>query len=186
MTRNEISEILQILQLNYPQSFKGWDKEQSSLYAQMWFEAFKDVPKDVMVQAVKSIIYGDKREFAPNIGQVNAKIYELFNQDEMSADKAWNIVRNAIRRSGWYSVEQFNNLPKDIQRIVGSPAQLEAWSQCSSEQVSTVIASNFMKSYREQQNREKSKKLLDYSLMIGSSKAESIETKNTNKWIETN
>ena len=184
MTRNEISEILQILQLNYPQSFKGWGKDQSSLYAQMWFEAFKDVPKDIMVQAVKSIIYGDKREFAPNIGQVNAKIYELFTQDEMSPDEAWSIVRNAIKRSGWYSLEQFNNLPENLRRIVGSPAQLEAWSQCSSEQVSTVIASNFMKSYREQQSREKSKKLMDYSLMIGSSKADAIESNKANNLIE--
>lgn len=165
MTREEVSKMLQMIRLNYPNSFKGYTPDQSRTYADLWYDAFKDKPTALVLAAVKSIMYGDTREFAPNIGQVNAKIHELTTEDKKTEMEAWALVKKALSRSGWYSTEEFEKLPKDIQKVIGSPSMLYEWSQTSSEQVNTVIQSNFMRSYRALKTREKQNALLPQSVV---------------------
>ena len=179
MTREEISQLLQMIRLNYPQSFKGYTAEQSKTYADLWYDAFKDKPTKLVIGAVKAIMYGDTREFAPNIGQVNAKIHELTKEDDKTEMEAWNIVKKALSRSGWYSTEEFAVLPDDIKKIIGSPNTLYEWSQTSSEHVNTVIQSNFMRSYRALKTREKQNALLPDSVseMLGIKDHKGIDNK---------
>ena len=39
-------------------------------------------------------------------------------------------------------------MPEQVQRVVGNPSMIKAWAQLPSEEVETVIQSNFMRSYR--------------------------------------
>jgi hypothetical protein len=41
MNYDETRNILSILKLNYPQSFKGWSLQQSHDFLNLWSEAFK-------------------------------------------------------------------------------------------------------------------------------------------------
>ena len=68
---------------------------------------------------------------------------------------AWLLVMAAIRNSGWHSGEEFAKLPRSIQRIVGGPETLLEWSQLEPGEVSTVVASNFQRTFRARQKNEK-------------------------------
>ena len=70
MKREETQQILQILRLNYPNSFKGLSDKDTFDFLDLWSEAFKDDDVKIVVMAVKSIIYTDTREFYPNIATV--------------------------------------------------------------------------------------------------------------------
>lgn len=148
MTREETSKILTVLKVNYPQSFKGWTSEQGEAFLSLWSEAFKEDKADIVTMAVKSIIYGDTREFAPNIGQVKDKIMQITNPITIDADQAWAMVFKALSDSYYHAQREFDKLPPEVQAGVGSPNQLREWSNMDISTLESVVASNFKKGYR--------------------------------------
>lgn len=155
MNYDETRNILSILKLNYPQSFKGWSLQQSHDFLNLWSEAFKDDPVQLVAGAVKSIIYSDTREFAPNIGQVKNKMHKLTAKDELTEIEAWGTVKAALRKSGYHAAEEFEKLPPVVKSLVGSPRQLFEWSMMDTSEIDTVVASNFQRSYKVRAKHEK-------------------------------
>ena len=155
MNYDETRNILSILKLNYPQSFKGWSLQQSHDFLNLWSEAFKDDPVQLVAGAVKSIIYSDTREFAPNIGQVKNKMHKLTAKDELTEIEAWGTVKAALRNSGYRAAEEFEKLPPVVKSLVGSPRQLFEWSMMDTSEIDTVVASNFQRSYKVRAKHEK-------------------------------
>ena len=66
------------------------------------------------------------------------------------------MVSKALRNSTYGSEEEFNKLPPEVQCVVHDPGQLKQWAMSPADEVETVIASNFMRSFRAKQkvNRE--------------------------------
>ena len=155
MNYDETRNILSILKLNYPQSFKGWSLQQSHDFLNLWSEAFKDDSVQLVAGAVKSIIYSDTREFAPNIGQVKNKMHKLTAKDELTEIEAWGTVKAALRNSGYHAAEEFEKLPPVVKSLVGSPRQLFEWSMMDTSEIDTVVASNFQRSYKVRAKHEK-------------------------------
>ena len=152
MKKEETKQILQILKLNYPNSFTNLSKQDSHDFLEMWHEAFKDDDVKIVALAVKSIIYTDTREFYPNIAQVKKEMYKLLNHDKLNEFDAWAIVLKALEESRWESVEEFNKLPDEIKEVVISPKQLEEWAWLEVDTLNGVVASNFYKAYRANQS----------------------------------
>lgn len=145
MKYEEVKEILTVLRINYPQSFRGWSKEQGEAFLNLWAEAFKDDPVQFVAAAVKAIIYTDTREFAPNIGQVKSKMFDLTHPDEMTPQEAWSLVRKAC--SIYHAAEKIKALPEVLQKMV-TPQELTAWAKMDEHELDTVIASNWQRSYK--------------------------------------
>lgn len=148
MTYEETRSILTVLKINYPQSFKGWTAEQGEAFLNLWSEAFKDDPVQMVAMAVKAIIYSDIREFAPNIGQVKDKMVKLSNSTTLDADQAWGVVYKALSNSIYNAESEFNKLPSEVRAGIGSASQLREWAQMDTATLESVIASNFKKGYR--------------------------------------
>ena len=161
MTPEQTKQILTILQINYPQSFRGWSAEQKKAYLAMWSEAFKDTPADIVTAAVKSIVYTDTREFAPNIGQVNGKIRELTSVELSGAD-AWKAIETAVH-SGSPAAE-WKKLPESIRRVT-SPRELDDWAFHTEPSVfRTVVKGQCLKAYSVQADREREMQMLPQSV----------------------
>ncbi|MCI9292968.1 MAG: hypothetical protein HFF02_06705 [Erysipelotrichaceae bacterium] len=148
MTYEETRSILTVLKINYPQSFKGWTAEQGEAFLNLWSEAFKDDPVQMVVMAVKAIICSDTREFAPNIGQVKDRMVKLSNSMTLDADQAWAMVYKALSNSIYNSEKEFDKLPSEVRAGIGSASQLREWAQMDTATLESVIASNFKKGYR--------------------------------------
>lgn len=98
MTREETKKILEMIRITYPNQFKNLSVETLRVMLAMWEDAFKDIPYAVVGKAIKSFIYGDDREFPPNIGQVRNRCLELACPDAGSqAEDAWGEVIAAVR-----------------------------------------------------------------------------------------
>lgn len=145
MTFEETREILSILRINYPQSFRGWDKDQGTAFLGLWAEAFKEEPAQLVVSAVKAIIYTDTREFAPNIGQVKSKMFDLTHPDEMTPQEAWSLIRKSC--SIYHAADKIKALPDVLRRMV-TVQELTAWAKMDEHELDTVIASNWQRSYK--------------------------------------
>lgn len=165
MTQEETRLILNILKTNYFGLFNKMSVQEKQAYFALWCESFKDEDKDLVANAIKAIINTDPSPYPPNIAQVKNKMYELSHiQDDMKPLEAWDIVRKAISRSGWYYEEEYAKLPPNLQQIVGSASQLHQWSQMDSQTVNSVISSNFQRSYKQRQEQNKQIDMLPNSV----------------------
>lgn len=168
MNKQETAKIVTIIQELYPVYYRNYSEDQTATMVQVWSMALDDIPYNEINKAVVRFVKEHTNGFPPNPAELRKLVYESVKpKDEMTGLEAWNVVRKALSRSGWYSTEEFKKLPKDIQRIVGSPNMLYEWSQTDSDQVGTVIASHFIKSYNAYKERESKTIMSDYKAMIG-------------------
>ncbi len=181
MNRSETLQVLSYLKVAYPQAYNKMTKEDIQAMAKMWELQFKDFAYDVVMVAVNSFISSDTSGYFPVIGRIKELIYKISNPNEMTEQEAWNVIKKAISRSSWYSQEEFEKLPPNLQRLVGSPRQLQDWATMNSDELNTVVASNFMRSYKAKSNQDKEYQMLpnDVKTLIGSiTQAKMIEENN--------
>ena len=172
MTIQEMAQIIDILAIEYPQIGSRTDEEKVNMM-KLWASMFADEPGQMVAMAVKAFIASDTKGFPPKIGQIKTIIGKMTmpKELEMSELEAWTIVRKAIRGAtmqDWSrtmqpdgtmsppsAVVQFNRLPKILQQLVGDPIQLALWEELPSDEINTIIQSNFMRSWRSRAAHEK-------------------------------
>lgn len=155
MTREETIQILSVLRGAYPAFYRDTSRQEAEAVVNLWAAMFADDDAAVVGAAVKALIAGDEKGFPPVIGQVKAKIRQITEQTPMTELEAWSLVSKAISNSSYNSEAAFAKLPPEIQDVIRNPGQLRQWALGSAEELETVIASNFQRSYRTHQQRRK-------------------------------
>lgn len=159
MTRDETIKILMVIQAAYP-NYKPPDK---TVAVNVWAEMLSDIPYEKVSAAVKMYIQTDTSGFAPSVGDVRERVCDIFaKEDDLNETAAWSLVLKAIRRSTYYSEEEFAKLPATVQRAVASPKQLREWATLEDVdgKTLTVIQSNFQRTFRVEQQRERERRKL--------------------------
>ena len=146
MTIQETAAVFQILKGAYP----NWNPNRDTLMA--WSALFVDEPAEMVVAGVKAFIASDTKGFAPSIGQIKSIIYTP--PDQLSESEAWALVYKAILNGIYGCFVEFEKLPPIIQRVVGDPLRLHDWALLTGG-LDTVVASNFMRSYRTELERQR-------------------------------
>ena len=149
MTREETIKILSVLRGAYPAFYRDITKQEAESTIALWEAMFDEEPYVLVGAAVKAFIAGDAKGFPPSIGQIKERIRKITQPEELTEQEAWSFVSKAIKNSTYGSVEEFNKLPPEIQAVVHDPGQLRQWAMTPAESMETVIASNFMRSFRE-------------------------------------
>lgn len=155
MTRSEAIMIFNILKAAYPNAYKGMTKDDANNVINLWCDMFDDQDDQYIGLAVKAFITSDTKGFPPTIGQLKNMIFKLKNPDEMTEQEAWNLVMKALGNSLYNAEEEFQKLPQVIQRILGNYKTLKEWAMIDRETLSTVTASNFMRSYKARAKNER-------------------------------
>ena len=128
----------------------------------LWYEELKDIPYQLAHTALRKYVSTNK--FAPTIADIREQVAELNdkNKEELNETAAWSLVLKAIRRSTYYSEEEFAKLPTTVQRAVASPKQLREWATLEDVdgKTLTVIQSNFQRTFRAEQQRERERNKL--------------------------
>lgn len=164
MDKIETIKIMAVLRAAYPQYYAKQSAEDLEGIVNLWAEMFADEPYSTVAMATKALIKTRASTFPPGIGEINEKIMQITQPEELTEMEAWALVRKAIRgasmdlssrlfRNGVQdertSAERnFEKLPELLQRIVCSPSQLAAWERLPNDEIETVVQSNFMRSYR--------------------------------------
>ena len=164
MNRKDTKGILALLQTEYPASFVRLDDQQMQAKVNLWAELFADDPPLVVAAAVKAIIAGDSREFAPSIGEIKNKMHDLTAPAVLSETEAWALVSKAVRNGIYGYEEEFAKLPPTVQAAVGRAEQLKEWAVMDEDTVQSVVASNFMRGYKVTQKRERETAMIPESV----------------------
>ena len=141
MTSEETLKLLRAISAAYP-NFNPKDMRDT---AEIWTMVLGDLPLSAVFAAFRSYL-DDGNEFAPNPGQLRALLRNVSTTDPTEAE-AWNMVLAAIKRSAYFAQDEFNNLPEDIQKAIGSPEYLRSLAITDDPNWS-VESSNFYKNYR--------------------------------------
>ena len=155
MTREETLSIMAVLSGAYPMYYRDMKRAEAESVVALWTEMFKDDDPQVVAMAVKAHIANDKKGFPPHIGAIKDAIVKLTAPEEMTEAEAWALVAKAIRNGNYGSEKEFAALPPVIQRLVGSPRQIREWAAMDSDTVSSVVASNFQRSYKARAAHER-------------------------------
>ena len=155
MTREQMLDLLVVMQAAYPNFYKGMKKEQADAVLDLWATMFVDDPFEVVAMAVKAHIANDTKGFPPHIGAIKAAIVKLQQADEMTEMEAWGRIRKAISNGIYGSQKEFDALPPVLQRLVGSANQLKEWAMMDEDVVGSVVASNFQRSYKARAQHER-------------------------------
>lgn len=150
MDRDETREIIKMIAGIYPSFHKDAGREEKSLTVDLWASLFAEEPFELVSVALKSFIVSDEKGFVPSPGQLKAKIRMMVNPSPMTEVEAWQIVSRAVRNSGYMenAKAEHEKLPELIKRMV-KPEQLREWALQDAASLQTVVASNFMRSFRE-------------------------------------
>jgi hypothetical protein len=151
MTREDTIKILSVLRGAYPAFYRDITKQEAESTIALWESMFDEEPYPIVGAAVKAFIAGDSKGFPPSIGQIKERIRQITQPEEMTEQEAWSFVSKALRNSTYGSVEEFAKLPPEVQAVVHDPGQLRQWAMSPADNVETVIASNFMRSFRAKQ-----------------------------------
>ena len=170
MTREETVKIIRIICDCYP-NYKPNDLSETVNAWQMMLDEYS---YNQVSMALKVYITSDSSGFAPNIGQLVAKIQTISQPQELDGLTAWGLVSKALRNGTYGAVEEFNKLPPLVQKAVGLPDNLKNWATSDYKAIETVIQSNFLKTYENVVKRE-----TEINRMPNNIKS-LIETTNTN------
>lgn len=154
MTRDDTIRILSVLRGAYPGFYRDISRQEAESTIALWGCMFEE-PYEIVAAAVKAFISADVKGFPPAIGQIKEKILAITSKPEMNELEAWGYVSNALRNSAYGSREEFDKLPPEVQAAVHDPEQLRCWAMMESDEVQTVVASNFMRSFRARQKAQK-------------------------------
>lgn len=149
MTLKEAGQIVGLLLFNYPDTLRDNSDEAFQTYVRNWHFFFKDDSYTEVLAAVQKIISSSQERFAPNIGMIREQMRK--NREPkggLSEQEAWELVKRALRNGLYGYKEEFAKLPPTVQRCVGSENMIREWAAMESETLDSVVASNFMRSFR--------------------------------------
>lgn len=155
MTRDETIDLLSVLKAAYPNFYRDMTRKDADHVVALWTDMFKDEPAELVALAVKAHIATDKKGFPPHIGAIKDAIVKIQQPDEMTEIEAWGLVQKALRNGYYGAQEEFDKLPPVVQRLVGSPNQLREWAMMDTTTISSVVASNFQRSYKARAANER-------------------------------
>ena len=141
MNKVEASQIIEIIGSLYT----NYNPMNMELAVVGWQSIFADIP----YKAVQAALFSYTREnekFPPTPGQIYSLLQNVTTTSPTEAE-AWNMVLTAIKRSAYFAQDEFDNLPEDIQKAIGSPEYLRSLAIADDANWS-VESSNFYKNYR--------------------------------------
>ena len=156
MTREEVTKILSVLKVAYPNFYKNITKQDALETINVYAEMFKDDDVNLVNLAVKELINGF--QYPPTIADIKNKMYQLTTV-EKTPTELWNELAIALRDSIYHSEEQFEKLSPEVKAFVKTPAQLKELATMDSETVHSVTKGQFLKQIEIIKKRNKEDKL---------------------------
>jgi hypothetical protein len=165
MTKLEVMKIMAMINANYPE----WSNKQSQfdkeILTDLWFEGLQEFDGSLVANVVKGMIFGDTTPYPPKIALVREKVINTLLPDMLTEQEAWNMVRRACDNT-YRAKSSWENFPKEIQELC-SPSDIRIWGlDTDLKDLDTVVASNFMRSYKAKAIKLREERLQPSSVKI--------------------
>jgi uncharacterized protein YcgL (UPF0745 family) len=155
MTREDTASVLKILKVSYPAFYSKFSKDDMVAVLDLWSEMFADDDIRVVKVALFKLIE-THQGYPPDIAALKEKIRELVvaSTGEPTDEELWQMLRRAASNGYYGAREEFDRLPRVVQRYLGSPSALRDLAVIDEKTLNTVTKGQFLKqivSLRERQ-----------------------------------
>lgn len=150
MTRDETKKILMSIECSYP----NWKPHGDlSFMVDIWCDDLKDFSYEEISTALKAYKTTNTSGFAPDVGQLINKVYQIGKNGYENPLSVWGKVIRAIQNSSYDADTEFAKLPKLAQKVIGNPTALHtlAMNKDFNEDVEKAM---FVKEYRKQMEEQ--------------------------------
>ncbi len=156
MTRDDVKKIIMMFASVYPHNFTNKSQEALSEMIDVWHTLLDDLDANQVAIATKEFLRTRNEErFMPTPAIIRNEVYEMFKTEEgLTEQEAWNILSKAISNSGYNSQQEYDKLPEVIKSLT-TPSQLRDYAMMDTDELNTVVASNFMRSYKVRKEHHK-------------------------------
>lgn len=155
MTRDETKELLEMIDIAFPNSSKGMSPERMKRRIDLWASALVNDEFDAIRVGLTNFVQTDTSGFAPSIGQLRNATFILIEDDYDDTEEAMALIRKAVNNGIYHSQWEFDNLPSDIQKTVGCHENLRNWAMMDTDTFESVQLSHLRRAYRTIQDRNK-------------------------------
>ncbi len=155
MDRKETIKIIASMKAVYPSHFQRYSQQDISEMVAAWHTILEDLTYEEASAGLKIYIRSDQKGFPPTPGQVLNAIAGVKTRTTYTAEEAWALVYKAIENSSYNSEKEFDKLPMECQRAVGSAANLKEMATLDRRDVETVEKSHFIRIYDVETQRTK-------------------------------
>lgn len=151
MTREETVKIIRIAYSNNP-NIKIPDN--ISDIVDSWYFTLKEFDYNDIAISLATYNRIDTSGFLPTPAKLISILQKITQPKELNEMEAWALVCDALSNCGYNYAEEYAKLPPLVQKAVGLPTQLQAWSLTENLN-KNVVGSNFMRCYRIEVERQK-------------------------------
>ena len=148
MTDREAAAVMDTLAVAYPTFYAKQSNEERLNAVRLWATMFAAYEARVVLAAVQAFIATDEKGFPPAIGQIMGKIRTASAPEELTEQAAWAAVKRALRNGIYGYREEWERLPPEVRSAVHAPEVLREWATLPEEDLDTVVASNFQRTFR--------------------------------------
>ncbi len=162
MNIKDSAKIMALLEAGYAPHYNKLTADNKSDIVKLWASLFANCDYTLVEGAVKAYIVNDKLGFPPTPGQIIENIKRLTSSqgENMTDEEAWNLIKKAISNGNYNAEEEFDNLPKILQRVVGSPQMIKNYAMYTPKEMQ-YVKKDIMDSYRNAKRQEEFKMLND-------------------------
>ena len=160
MTLKETTGVLALLKAAYPNFYKDMAADDLRAVVRLWQKQFEDYDGQTVLNAVNALISERPEGYPPTIGAVKQQAVKLNEAPLLPEGEAWALVSRAARNGAYGWKGEFEKLPPPVRKAVGSAEQLRIWAVMEENEVETVVASNFMRTYRRVMEQDRERQLL--------------------------
>ena len=150
MTREEVQRILAVIDVTFP-NFKA---DNVTAMVDAWHFFLADYEYQDISMALKIFVSTENSGFAPSPSQLIGMINKTKALTMTTEVEVWREVRQAIRNGIYGSETEFEKLSDAAKKMVGEPGQLREWAMLPSEDIDTVVQSNFKSRFNAMQKRQ--------------------------------
>lgn len=152
MDRTETAKLLGYLKATYINSFSKMDETEKEAMIMVWANHFKNDNFNHVMMAVEKLCQTSK--FVPTVADIKEEMFSVSNVKQKDTGEAWELaLRNASCDPG-RAKENYDKLPCNIQKALGSSSVLVEIGWMNNEQVS-YARNSFEKKYEIILERER-------------------------------
>lgn len=162
MSENDVKQLLTVLKLNYPAAYRDMSVEERKALVALWLDVFGGLETEIVGHALKNYIKADK--YPPTIAGLQEQIDLLVGTDD--TDELWRLLMKAVRNSGRDAKAEFEALPEECQKFVGSPAELRTLGNTDISVVNTVTRGQFYSRVKQIKRRKQAQEQIPDSVQL--------------------
>nr|DAO66781.1 MAG TPA: replisome organizer [Caudoviricetes sp.] len=185
MTKQEVIELITLIVMSYPTSFK--DETAVQAMGEIWYRMFKDDNPKLVLLAVQKHISTNK--WPPSIAEIREQMISLQRPDILPPDIAWAMVSDRIYGDG--DGDHLYNIEDVFPPLIAKVLETIGWSKlCAMNRGQYAGYRNgqdkqvFMELYKPAYERERERAMLPRGLRADVEKAERILGGETRKYLD--